>query len=136
MKVALTVWEGRISPVFDVCREALVLEIGNGNIVSTAKETLDTANPLQKIARLADLGVETLICGAVSEPLHTELTSRGLNVIGFVAGEVDEVVQALVSGRLPAPPLSMPGCGARQRRRRSGRGRGRAGGRRRGRKTR
>ena len=27
MKVALTVWDGRISPVFDVCREVLVLEL-------------------------------------------------------------------------------------------------------------
>jgi len=129
MKVALTVWDGRISPVFDVCREALVLDIDHGDIVATAKMDLDTASPLQRIERLVDRGVEKLICGAISEDVHAEAAPRGLKVIGFVAGEIEEVVQAFVSGGLPSPKLSMPGCRGRRRRVRGGwsggRGRGR-----------
>ena len=100
MKLALTVWDGRISPVFDVCREALVLNIVKGNVVSTSKETLDSLTPRLKIERLVSLGVETLICGAITELLHREFASRGVNVLGFVIGEVNEVVQAFVSGAL------------------------------------
>ena len=121
MKVALTVWEGRISPVFDVCREALVLEIEGGKVVSTSRETFDNPSPLLKVDRLAAIGIETLVCGAITRPLHRELTTRGVKVLGFVAGEIDEVVRALVSGSLPDPVLSMPGCCGRQNRFRGGR---------------
>ena len=136
MKIALTVWDGWISPVFDVCREALVLEIDNGDILSTVKIDLNTETPLKKIERLVNLGVETLVCGAISELVHGEATPRGLKVISFVSGEIDEVVQALISDGLPTPALSMPGCRDGQGRSRHGlrqgnderRGRGRKGG--------
>ena len=132
MKVALTIWERRVSPVFDVCREALILEIGEGNVLSTARESLDSATPLQKIERLMSLDIETLICGAISEPMYWELTRRGVKVIGFIAGDVGEVVQAFVSEALPNAALSMPGCCGRQTRFRGGRGRKRGRNRQRG----
>jgi predicted Fe-Mo cluster-binding NifX family protein len=122
MKVALTVWDGRISPVFDVCREALVLTIEDNVVASRASENIDAANAALKVDRLRALGVETLICGAISEPLHHELTARGVKVLGFVAGEIDEVVQAFLSGRLPGPSLAMPGCCGKQNRFRGGQG--------------
>ena len=115
MKIALTVWDGWLSPVFDVSRVAVVIEICDGNIVSTTKVDLASATPLPKIERLVAIGVETLICGAISEAVHADSTSRGLNVIGFVAGEVDEVVQAFLRGGLPNQDLSMPGCSCRKR---------------------
>ena len=42
MKAALTVWDGRISPVFDVSREALVLTIENGAVVARCRENIET----------------------------------------------------------------------------------------------
>jgi predicted Fe-Mo cluster-binding NifX family protein len=124
MKVAVTVWDGRISPVFDVAREALILTIEGGAVVARTRETADSANPFLRIERYVDLGVDTVICGAISAPLQRELTTRGLEVLGFVAGEVEEVVRAFVAGKLPAPELSMPGCCGRQNRIRARRGRG------------
>lgn len=110
MKVALTVWNGRISPVFDVCRNVLVLEIDKGSIISKACESIETVVPIQKVERLAKFGVDTVICGAITEPLRLELISCGLNIIGFVAGEVEEVLHAFLAGKLPDQALSMPGC--------------------------
>ncbi len=111
MTIGITVWQGRISPVFDVCREALILGIEDGCVVSRTQASIDTPNALFKIARLRELGVNTLICGAISEPLRQELTGQGLQVIAFVAGDIEEVTRAFIAGRLPAPSLSMPGCG-------------------------
>lgn len=114
MKAALTVWDGRMSPVFDVSREALLLTIESGSVAARCVENIATPTAALKLDRLTELGVETLICGAISEPLHYELTTRGVNVIGFVAGEIDEVVETFLAGTLPTPALSMPGCcGAR-----------------------
>ena len=124
MKAALTVWDGRISPVFDVSREALLLTIEHGAVAARSSENLETPTPRLKLDRLTELGVETLICGAISEPLHHELTTRGVTVIGFVAGEIDEVVTTFLAGRLPTPALAMPGCCGRQNRFRGGRGLG------------
>jgi predicted Fe-Mo cluster-binding NifX family protein len=121
MKVALTVWEGRISPVFDVCREALIVTIENGTVVSRTRAAVDAPNAVFKVRQLADLGVETLVCGAISEPLDRDLTERGVRVIGFVAGKVETVIAAFVASRLPSPELSMPGCCIRRNHVRGGR---------------
>jgi predicted Fe-Mo cluster-binding NifX family protein len=124
MKAALTVWDGRVSPVFDVSREAVILTITNRAVGVRSTENIEAPTAALKIERLIELGIETLICGAISEPLHRELTLRGVKVLGFVAGEIDEVVQALIAGTLPASVLSMPGCFGRQNRFRGGRGKG------------
>jgi predicted Fe-Mo cluster-binding NifX family protein len=118
MKVAVTVWEERISPVFDVCREALIMEIDKGRILSTVTEKFENPSPFKKIERLVQLGVETLICGAISESLNRDLADRKVEVIGFIAGPVDEVIQAFLSKSLPNAALYMPGyCGGQKRRR-------------------
>jgi predicted Fe-Mo cluster-binding NifX family protein len=136
MRAALTAWDGRISPVFDVSREALVVTIENGAVVARSVEKIEVPTPTLKVDRLLDLGVETLICGAISLPLHRELTHRGVEVIPFVAGEMDEVIESFLRGALPTPALSMPGCCGRKHRFRGGRGQGnlrcRVGSRRRG----
>jgi predicted Fe-Mo cluster-binding NifX family protein len=128
MKAALTVWEGRVSPVFDVSREVLVLTIEAGAVGARSHESIDTPTAAKKIDRLLEMGIQTVICGAISEPVQHELTVRGMKVIGFVAGEIDEVVASFLAGTLPTPLLSMPGCCRRQNRFRGGRGGGRGDG--------
>jgi predicted Fe-Mo cluster-binding NifX family protein len=127
MKTAFAVWDGRMAPVFDVSREALVLTIHNGAVVSRATESIETPTAVLKVQRLTELGIGTLVCGAISEILHHELSQKGVKVIGFVAGEIEEVVESFLAGKLPNRTLSMPGCCGRQRRFR-GAGRGRRGG--------
>jgi predicted Fe-Mo cluster-binding NifX family protein len=128
MRAALTVWDGRISPVFDVSREVLIVTIEDGSVVARSIENIEAPTTVLKLDRLLDHGVETLICGAISEPLHHELTSRGVEVVSFVAGEIDEVVDSFLRGALPTPALSMPGCCGRRNRFRGRRSRRRCGG--------
>jgi predicted Fe-Mo cluster-binding NifX family protein len=113
-----------MAPVFDVSREALVLTIEVGVVASRSIENIETPMASLKLDRLTELGIETLVCGAITEPLQHELSMSGVKVIGFVAGEIDEVVKSLLDGTLPTRALSMPGCCGRQNRFRGGRGRG------------
>jgi predicted Fe-Mo cluster-binding NifX family protein len=122
MKVALTVWDGRMAPVFDVSREALVLTIEDGGITSRSLEKIETPMGWLKLERLTQLGIQTLVCGAITEPLQHELSVRGVKVIAFVAGEIDEVVKSFLDNTLPTRALSMPGCCGKQNRFRGGRG--------------
>jgi len=122
MRAAVTTWDGRVSPVFDVSREALVLTIEEGVVCARHTESIETTTAMHKINRLLELGVETLICGAISDSLQWELDARGIVVFAFVAGDLEEVVESLVAGALPAAALSMPGCCGRRNRFRGGRG--------------
>ncbi len=125
MKLALTVWNGRISPVFDACREVLVVDVDveDGTVASSALHRIEGGSDLDRVARLAGMGVETLICGAISRPLHRELLARSVEVVGFVAGDVDVVLTAFLAGRLPGRDFAMPGCGGGRHRKRRRQGR-------------
>ncbi|OQX22170.1 MAG: hypothetical protein BWK80_31140 [Desulfobacteraceae bacterium IS3] len=115
MRVALAVWEGRISPVFDVSRQILILSVENGTIAEKHHETFANNDPIYRASRLAELKISTLICGAVSRLLADMLALQGIQTISFTAGETDAVIAAYLADALPNPGMSMPGCGARRR---------------------
>ena len=74
MKVAFTIWNGRISPVFDTARELLLLELEDDRIVSETHEQLPDADAARCVAKLHDLGISTLVCGAISRPRATKVS--------------------------------------------------------------
>jgi predicted Fe-Mo cluster-binding NifX family protein len=127
MRVALTTWNGRISPVCDVARQVLILDIEDGQVTARHEETLPGTEPQDQAVRLTALGPQLLICGAISQHMADLLVVADIRVIPFTAGTIEEVVAAWLSGDLPNPALSMPGCCGRMRRCRGGRpgGRGR-----------
>lgn len=111
MKVAVTVWEKRISPVFDASRRLLIAEIKNGRIKNRATLIFDPGVPSRLSKILKDLGVSVLICGAVSQVPATILAGEGITLIPFIAGEVNRVLVAYAKGSSLAPTFAMPGCG-------------------------
>jgi len=127
MIVAIPVWQGRVSPVFDVAEQLLVVEYGGSAETTRRQEALSEQTPERRAERLRSLGVQTLICGAVSRPLEVLLAASRIEVIPRICGDVEEVLQAFLSTGLRDDRFAMPGCcGQRQRRRR---GRCRRGGR-------
>ena len=110
MKVAVTVWEQRISPVFDASRHLLIAEIENARIVKRAKVVFDPGMPSHLARTLKELQVPVLICGAVSRVPATMITSGGITLIPFIAGRVDRVLCAYAEGQSLVPAFVMPGC--------------------------
>lgn len=127
MRVALTTWNGRVSPVLDVARQVLVLEVEGGHVIARRQEALPGTDPLAQAGRLAALAPEMLICGAISQPMASLLAGTRMNVIPFTAGDVEQVLGAWLLGTLPNPALCMPGCGGPRRCRCGGHGGGRHG---------
>lgn len=121
MKVAVAIWNDRISPVFDVSRRVLVLDIENGRVRDRCEYQFANDNPMHKIHMLKEMEIGTLICGAVSRHLFQMVNTSGVITIPFIAGNVDEVIDAFLAGALPNPRLSMPGCDTRKRQARGGR---------------
>jgi predicted Fe-Mo cluster-binding NifX family protein len=116
-KAAFPCWEGRIAPLFDTARELHVVEAEAGKVLSTVEALLPSGPLGQKAASLAGLGVETLVCGAISRQMKGVVASFGINVVSFVSGERDDVVQSWLRGGLDRGAHAMPGCGGRRRNR-------------------
>lgn len=121
-RVALAIWNERISPVFDVSRRLLVLEIDAGQILTRTEVALDPDHAGRKAATLAEREIETLICGSISRCLAGLLASRGIRLLSFVTGPVEEVITAYLEDALPRPSLIMPGCCCARWRQQSGSG--------------
>jgi predicted Fe-Mo cluster-binding NifX family protein len=116
MKAAFSVWDNRIAPVFDVARQIHLVETKAGRIVSEKQETLADAIAVQKVACLAELGVDILVCGAVSRPLQDMIAARDIRIIPFVAGDLREVIEAWLAGKREIELFAMPGCCKKKRR--------------------
>lgn len=116
MKIAVSTWNGRISPVFDVSRQMVVVEIDQGIIQRKSEESLHE-DIARKVEKISEDGIQFLICGAISQSLADALVLRGIRIIPFITGTVDEVIEAWITNRLNRSCFAMPGCCGRGRRR-------------------
>jgi len=123
MKVAIPVWNNYVSTAFDFAGRLLLVEIDNGQEIGRAEVPFDAEAIPQKALALKSLGADVLICGAISRALAQMVTASGIQVLPFVTGRIDDVLQAYLTGRLAQPQFAMPGCwpGARNGFRRCGR---------------
>jgi predicted Fe-Mo cluster-binding NifX family protein len=116
MKIALTVWEDRISPVFDVASTILVAEIQNGQVLNRQSMPFNPGASWQFTRLLRDMGVSALICGAISKVPATMISVSGIELIPFISGKTEMILVAYANGGPISQDFSMPGTG-RQRRR-------------------
>jgi predicted Fe-Mo cluster-binding NifX family protein len=110
MKIALPVWQDRISPVFDVAGQLLVVELADGREIAREVQTLTEAAAEARVRRLGEMGVTTLICAGISQALESALADHGIRVVARVCGNVEEVLAAFSAGQLQDERFAMPGC--------------------------
>ena len=122
MKVAVPVWNGRVSPVFDTARKILVVDIEGQKEVARTEEAIEEMFIPSRAAKLTELGVNVLLCGAISNPLAMMLSASGIEVVPFLTGEIEETLGSYLAGKLPDAKFLMPGCCRRRRRFRGGHG--------------
>jgi predicted Fe-Mo cluster-binding NifX family protein len=120
MRIAIPVWQNRISPVFDVAGQLLLVELADGREVAREEQIVGETTVEERARKLAELGVETLICAGISQSLEMELTDCGIRVIARICGNVEEVLTAFIAGRLREERFAMPGCCGQGRRRHRG----------------
>ena len=116
MKVALTVWQNRISPVFDSARMLLIADVENEEVTGTCYKLFHSELPHCRAAELFDLQVKVLICGAISQIFVNMIEAHEIKIFPFITGEVNQVIDAYLKGLLSAPNFQMPGCGTSRRR--------------------
>ncbi len=110
MRVAISEWQGRISPVFDAATHLLIADVEKE--VSNGRYTIQMrSDGLQSRAQeVASHNVNVLICGAISRPLELALLNLGIEIIPQTCGEVETVLAAFAAGRFNQEAFLMPGC--------------------------
>lgn len=133
MKVAIPVFGDRISPRFDCARMMRVFDFEPNAAVAGQDVASESWAPHERINRLLDLGVTTVICGGIDWWSAESLRSAGVTLFAGVTGEAWQAFEAWARGELV--DRGEPCCPDPQSRRggfRAGGGRA-GGGRRRGR---
>jgi predicted Fe-Mo cluster-binding NifX family protein len=123
----LTTWNGRISPVLDVARQAELVTADAEGIASRTTVKLPGKDPEGQAEALRALKPQVLVCGAVSRPLASLLMADEIQLVPFRTGAVDEIIEAWLQGHLDEAAILMPGCRGRRMGWCQGRGRGRQG---------
>ena len=114
MKIAIALFDKRVSPRFDYARCFQVIEVAEGRVVD--RFTLDTAgwSVPDRIRRLNDLDVKVLICGGIDRFSACMLAERGIELYAWVAGWAEDALQAWLAGTLERE-VPVGGIGGRRR---------------------
>jgi predicted Fe-Mo cluster-binding NifX family protein len=99
-----------VSPVFDFCRQLLVIEVLEKGPPEVFNVDWSDSNIRNRAHRLKELKVDTLLCGGISRELSGDVRRNGIRVIPWISGGINEVLSAFLSHGLPDPRLTMPGC--------------------------
>ncbi|MDD3695682.1 MAG: hypothetical protein PHG44_06915 [Lentisphaeria bacterium] len=122
--LALPIWQGRLSPVFDFCTAVQLYSYCDGVFSAGARLEFVSQDAYGRAALLRGAGVRVLLCGAVSRAHQFALRQAGIELHSHICGEPSALLQAYAAGELH--DFRMPGCG-RGMRRGCGRGQGRGG---------
>jgi len=125
MKIGITVWQDRVSPVLDTAQSLLIIELADKNEVSRQLVGIPNLPLAQKAQFVGHTGLDLLICGAVSNYLERHLVSRGIEVLPWIRGSIDRVLAAYCHDQLEDNSFQLPGCLGRGRRRQRGQRAGR-----------
>ena len=100
MKIAIPIFENRISPRFDFSPEMWVIEVERGKVVGQEKFSTANLNLPQRLERITSNGVDKVICGGIDGSSRDQLGSRGIDVVQDVIGDADIVFDLFMKGRL------------------------------------
>jgi len=116
MKIAIPTFGTRVSPRFDCAQEIAIVTVGEGGPSERVELAASDWPPHQRIHRLLELGVDTVLCGGIDRWTTRALQSAGVTIYGWVAGEVEDALAALLNGELDAEAAIQRGgrCGCRR----------------------
>jgi len=110
MRIAIPIWEDKVSPVLDTALRLLVVEVEYHREVSRFIYNIDEQDLIRRCLRIRNFNIDTLICGAVSRPFVCILLASGVDVIQEISGRAEEVLKAYLHGNLFCSRFLMPGC--------------------------
>ena len=100
MKVAIPMFDSRVSPRFDFAAKILIVTIESGKISERQEYALTNIHPIRRSSLLCELGVKVLICGGISSFYRRLIVNSRIRVIPMIQGEIEEVLSHFIDGSL------------------------------------
>jgi len=92
MKVAIPLFENRVSPHFFTAPEFLLVQIDGRTVCSTLKIPLDNLSPSKRKAKLLALGPDILLCGGIDGETRRWFERQGVRVEVNQMGDAMEIL--------------------------------------------
>jgi len=112
MRIAIPVWENKISPVLDAAEKISIYRVENSR--SEKIDEIFIGSQRMNLAALIKENADVIICGALSSDLRTELVISGIKIHSWIMGEITEILQNYITGNITSMEFSMPGCRRRR----------------------
>ena len=93
----------------DTASRLLVVELKDQREASRFETYLDEQDMSRRCIRIRRLGVDTLICGAISRGFSKILEASGIHIVPGISGHPEDVLDAYVNGNLFRSKFFMPG---------------------------
>jgi len=122
VKVAIPRMGESVAPCFEYCATMAIFTIANGAVADQVDFPLRSREPFDRVRLLRDQQVDTIICGGVQDVYEDVLRTSGFEVISWVSGSVDDLLDLFLRGQLvpgeerrdPLRPHSTPTDNSRE----------------------
>ena len=111
--IAIPIFRGRVSPVFDACIQVLFIELDQNREVGRSQICVEGLSLYERSAVLHRLQVSTVICGGITDVFYKMLVNKKIRLIEGISGEIEKVINAFFCGQLDNPFFFMPGYKAK-----------------------
>ena len=109
MRIAISIWEDKISPVLDTASKLLIIDNKAQKESSRFEANLLVQDMSQRCSFIRILDLDVLICGAVSRQFREMLKACGIKIISGISGPAEDVLDAYLQGDLLHSGFFMPG---------------------------
>ncbi len=111
MKIAISLFQGRISPRFDYAPGILLVTVLMPEKRVSEQTNIPVANMsgFERVAALADSGANVLVCGGIGRELVALLEKKKIQVIPWVTGDAQDALQLFLQGELQSGAMLCPG---------------------------
>ena len=108
-RVAIPVFESRVSPVLDSCHRMVVVDIEKGREIRRQDLNLEKMSIHERIEVMARWGIRKIICAGVSDVMCRFLAGKNIALVSGIAGELEKIINAYICNRLDDTCFVMPG---------------------------
>ena len=108
-RVAIPVFESRVSPVLDSCQRIVVVDFEKGREISRQELNLEKMSVHERIEVMVRWGIRKIICAGVSDVMCRFLAGKNIALISGIAGEIEKIINAYICNRLDDACFIMPG---------------------------
>jgi predicted Fe-Mo cluster-binding NifX family protein len=121
-KIAIPLFNERVSPRFDCAQSFLLVETEDRRIIESEELQTVQLSTMERVGKLNDLRVDALICGGIDEVSARRLVHNGIRIYAWITGLARDALSAFLNGDLESGIMVGAGGHRQGRWRLSGKG--------------